>query len=93
MALPLTTFAIFTSFCCYCSVGKSCLTLSDFRNCSTPGFPVLHYLPEFAQVHKLVELFNILFFFHLYFGERGYLLGQSNKEYNQSILCLLEYMS
>ena len=20
-------------------------------NCSTPGFPVLHYLPEFAQIH------------------------------------------
>ena len=22
-------------------------------NCSTPGFPVLHYLPEFAQTHDL----------------------------------------
>ena len=20
-------------------------------NCSMPGFPVLHYLPEFAQIH------------------------------------------
>ena len=23
----------------------------DPMDCSTPGFPVLHYLPEFAQVH------------------------------------------
>ena len=32
-----------------CSVTKSCLTLCDPINCSTPGFPVLHNLPEFAQ--------------------------------------------
>ena len=25
--------------------------LSDPMNCSTPGFPVLHYLLEFAQTH------------------------------------------
>ena len=25
--------------------------LCDPINCSTPGFPVLHYLPEFAQTH------------------------------------------
>ena len=30
---------------------KSCLTLFDPMNCSTPGFPVLHYLLEFAQTH------------------------------------------
>jgi len=30
---------------------KSCPTLWDPINCSTPGFPVLHYLPEFAQTH------------------------------------------
>ena len=32
-----------------CSVAKSCLTLCDPMNCSTPDFPVLHYLVEFAQ--------------------------------------------
>ena len=37
--------------CCYCSVTKSCLTLCDPMDCSTPGFPVFHYLPEFAQTH------------------------------------------
>ena len=37
--------------CLCCSVSKSCLTLCNPMNCSTPGFPVLHYLPEFAQTH------------------------------------------
>ena len=36
---------------CRCSVSKSSSTLCDPVNCSTPGFPVLHYLQEFAQVH------------------------------------------
>ena len=26
-------------------------TLCNTTDCSTPGFPVLHYLPEFAQTH------------------------------------------
>ena len=34
-----------------CSVAKSCPTLCDPMDCSTPGFPVLHYFPEFAQIH------------------------------------------
>ena len=36
---------------CCCSVAKSCPTLCDPMDCSTPGFPVLHCLPEFAQIH------------------------------------------
>ena len=32
-------------------VTQSCLTLCDPMVCSTPGFPVLHHLPEFAQAH------------------------------------------
>ena len=35
----------------YCSAAKSCPTLCSPMDYSTPGFPVLHYLPEFAQVH------------------------------------------
>ena len=38
-------------FLCCCSVTKSCPTLCDPMDCSTPGFPALHYLPEFAQTH------------------------------------------
>ena len=39
------------SHCCCCSVTKSCLTLGDPMDCSTPGYPVHHRLPEFAQTH------------------------------------------
>ena len=34
-----------------CSVAQSCSTLCDPMDCSTPGFPVLYYLLEFAQAH------------------------------------------
>ena len=34
-----------------CLVAQSCLTLFDPMGCSTPGFPVTHYLPKFAQTH------------------------------------------
>ena len=37
--------------CCCCSVTQSCPTLRSFRDCSTPGLPVLHHLPELAQTH------------------------------------------
>ena len=37
--------------CCCRSVAQSCQTLCDLVDCSTPGFPVLHHLPEFAQTH------------------------------------------
>ena len=39
------------SVCCVCSVIKSCLTLCDPVDCSTPGSSVLHCLLEFAQIH------------------------------------------
>ena len=37
--------------CCCCSVAKSCPTIRDPMDCSMPGFPVHHQLPEFAQTH------------------------------------------
>ena len=33
------------------SVAQSCPTLGDPINCSTPGLPVHHQLPEFTQTH------------------------------------------
>ena len=33
------------------SVSQSCLTLCDPMDCSTPGLPVHHQLPEFTQTH------------------------------------------
>ena len=34
-----------------CSVTKSCPALCNSMDCNKPGFPVLHYLPESAQIH------------------------------------------
>ena len=52
----LSSFCLHHGHCC-CSVTESCLILWDPRNCSTPGFPVLHHLPEFA--HFLLTLTHV----------------------------------
>ena len=33
------------------TVAQSCLTLCNPMDCSTPGLPVPHHFPKFAQVH------------------------------------------
>ena len=38
-------------FVCIRSVAQSCPTLCDPMNCSTPGLPVHHQLPEFTETH------------------------------------------
>ena len=43
----------FSFFECCHSVAKLCSTPCNTLGCSTPGFPVLHYLLEFAQIHVL----------------------------------------
>ena len=48
---PEIGFLIGSNHYCCCSVTKLCLTLCNPKDCSRPGFPVLHYLPEFAQTH------------------------------------------
>ena len=35
----------------FSSVAQLCLALCDPMNCSTPGLPVRHQLPEFTQTH------------------------------------------
>ena len=35
----------------FSSVAQQCLTLCDPMNCSMPGLPVHHQLPEFTQTH------------------------------------------
>ena len=46
-------------------VAQSCLTLSNPKDCSMPGLPVLHHLPELAQTHvhrggDAIQLFHPL---------------------------------
>ena len=35
----------------FSSIAQSCTTLCDSMDCSSPGFPVHHKLPELAQTH------------------------------------------
>ena len=49
MNSSLCTYVFFVP--CFCSVAQSCPTLCSPVNCSTLGFPVLHYLLESAQTH------------------------------------------
>ena len=35
----------------FSSVAQSCPTLCNPMNCSTPGLPIHHQLPEFTQIH------------------------------------------
>ena len=41
--------SVIFSYCCCCHSLVS--TLCNPMDCSMPGFPVLHYLPEFTQTH------------------------------------------
>ena len=40
----------------FSSVFRLCPTLFNPRDCSMPGFPVHHQLPEFTQIHSSIEL-------------------------------------
>ena len=42
-----------TIYCYCCLVANSCPTLWDPIDFRVPGFPILHYFPEFAQTHAL----------------------------------------
>ena len=44
-----TIVLLFTTV--FSSVAQSCPTLCDPMNCSTPGLPVYHQLPDFTQTH------------------------------------------
>ena len=51
MMLCLWGFTFKTLFFQFSSVAQSCLTLWDSMNCSMPGLPVYHQLPESTQTH------------------------------------------
>ena len=46
MTIPLKSFGLFLSV-----RSLLCPTFCDPMDCSTPGFPVHHQLPEFTQIH------------------------------------------
>ena len=55
-------------FCVFYIVTKSCLTPCDPTDCSTPDFPILDFLPEFAQghVHRVSDAIQNLILCYLW---------------------------
>ena len=55
--------------CMHFVVAQLCPTICDPMDCSMPGFPVLHYLLEFAQIMSIesVMLSNHLILCHPHF--------------------------
>ena len=41
---------------CFCSFTKSCSILCSSMDCSTPGFPVLHYLPDLFRLMSIESM-------------------------------------
>ena len=55
--LPFTYLCPGTpQFVACCSRAQSCPALCDPRNCSTPGFPVRHQLPDLAKLMSVESL-------------------------------------
>ena len=51
MIVRISTLALILASVQFSSVALSCPTLCDPMNCSTPGLPVHHQLPQFTQIH------------------------------------------
>ena len=60
-----------STFCC-CSVAQPCLTLCNPMDCSTPGFPVPHHLPE--RLLKLMSIESVIPSNHLFLCHPLFLL-------------------
>ena len=63
----------------YSSAAQSCPTVCDPMDCSTPGFPVLHHLPEFAQTHVHgVAMFTYPHFHYPHLADKETEAGRSD---------------
>ena len=79
---------LYLIFPCYCSVAKSCPTLCDLMDCSTPGFTVLH-----LSLLKLMSIELVMPCSHLVLCCRLLLLSSMHQGlpsirvfYNESVL-------
>ena len=61
----------------------SCVWFCDPMNCSMPGFPVLHYIPEFAQTHVQFSQWCYLIIFR---GSKITADGDCNHETKRCLL-------
>ena len=72
----------------FSSVAQSCLTLCDPMDCSTPGLPVHHQLPEFAQTHVHWVGDAIQTSHLLSSPSSAFNLSQHQSLSNESVLCI-----
>ena len=71
-------------FCCCCSTTISCLTPYNPTDGSTWGFPVLHYLLKFAQIHVHWVADAIQSFHHLPSPHFAFSLSQHHGLFQKS---------
>ena len=67
---------------------QSCLTLCDPMDCSTPGFPVHHQLPELAQTHVHQVCDAIQPSRPLLSPSPAFNLAQHQSLFQESVLCI-----
>ena len=86
-----TPVLIYSNILLWCLLlAKSCLTLCNSMDCNAPGFPVLHYLLEFAQTPLMSDLKNNIYFMHairICFMNWGLYLSSWEQWHNHSVLC------
>ena len=70
------------------SVTQSCLTFWNPMDCSMPGFPAHHYLPELAQTHVCCVKCAIQPSYPLSPSSTALSLSQHQGLFNESALCI-----
>ena len=81
LSLPTIAHVCFPNGLSNLLLSRSVVSLFDPMDCSTPGFPVLHYLPEFAQTHvrwvgDAIVFLLCLFVYHLFPLKLSFLRGR-----------------
>ena len=93
--LHIQTFIYICNLVCvvlfYMLFSQLCPTICDPMDCSTPGFPVLHYLPEFVQVMsvELAMLLHICFSIKFLFLKRLIPLPRFNHSLHFFHICFI----
>ena len=73
----------------FSSVAQSCLTLCDRMDCSMPGFPVHHQLPNLAQTCPLSQwCHSTISFSVILFSSCLQSFPTSGAFFNESVLCI-----
>ena len=73
---------------CFCSVAQSCMSLCNPKNCSKPGFPVLHHwlsLFKLMSIESVMPSNHLIFYHPLLFLPTIFLIRVFSNELNLQI--------